>query len=134
MVDFGVLKTLKDLIAGNSQVQNYGYDDVVCTTSPTGKAFPMILLELEEVWTSMKLGNDTASTRLKLKASIVGKSAASREPITVADTLRSVMDGTILDLQEGKRGIVRLSNSVIDLPNANRPRMVQQFYEVLIRG
>ncbi len=134
MVDFGVLKSLKDLIVSNSQVKHYGYDAVVHTTYPAGQVLPLILLELEEVWTSMKLGADSANTRLKLKASIVGKSSASREPITVADTLRGVIDGMVLELDEGKRGVVKLSNSVIDLPNSNRPRMVQQFYEVLIRG
>ncbi len=134
MIDFGVLKTLKDLISTNSLVQDYGYDAVVHTASSSTETLPVIVLELEEVWTSMRLGPDTASARLKLKASIVGKSSSSREPITVADTLKSVIDGTTIDLQEGKMGVVKLANSVIDLPNSNRPRMVQQFYEVLIRG
>jgi hypothetical protein len=134
MIDFGVLKTLKDLISTNNLVQGYGYDAVVHTASSSRETLPVIVLELEEVWTSMRLGADTASARLKLKASIVGKSSSSREPITVADTLKSVIDGATIDLQEGKMGVVKLANSVIDLPNSNRPRMVQQFYEVLIRG
>ena len=134
MADFGVLNAMRQLLADDEGVQEKGYADHIHLAVPPQVKFPMIVLELEEVWTSMKLGSETANTRLKLRASIMSKTPTGRESLRIAEQIREMMDGKILPLLEGKKGIVRLSSSVIDIPNMDRPRTVQQYYEVLIRG
>ncbi len=134
MADFGVLNAMRQLLADDEGAQEKGYAGHIHLAVPPKAKFPMIVLELEEVWTSMKLGSETANTRLKLKASIMSKTQTGKESLKIADKMREMMDGKIISLLEGKRGIIRLSSSVIDMPNMDRPRTVQQYYEVLIRG
>ena len=134
MADFGVLRAMRALLADNASVKENGFSDHIHLAVPPAAQFPMILLELEEIWTSMKLGADTANTRLKLKASIVGQNPIGRESISMADKIRQLMDGKTLSLLDGKQGIIKLENSIIDLPSAKKPRVVEQYYEVLIRG
>ncbi len=134
MADFGVLRAMRALLADNASVKENGFSDHIHLAIPPAAQFPMILLELEEIWTSMKLGADTANTRLKLKASIVGQNPTGRESISMADKIRQLMDGKTLSLLDGKQGIIKLENSIIDLPSAKKPRVVEQYYEVLIRG
>ena len=134
MADFGVLKAMRALLADNKSVQENGFSDHIHLAVPPAAQFPMILLELEEVWTSMKLGADTANTRLKLKASIVSQTPTGTQSISMSDKIRQAMDGKTLLLSDGKQGVVKLANSIIDLPSVKRPRTVEQYYEVLIRG
>ncbi|MBY0281714.1 MAG: hypothetical protein K2W94_06100 [Alphaproteobacteria bacterium] len=134
MADFGVLKAMRALLADNASVQENGFSEHIHLAIPPAAQFPMILLELEEVWTSMKLGSDTANTRLKLKASIVSQNPTGKESLSIADKIKQVMDGKTLSLLDGKQGIFKLANSIIDLPCAKKPRKVEQYYEVLIRG
>jgi hypothetical protein len=134
MADCGVLKAMRALLADNASVQENGFSNHIHLAVPPSAQFPMILLELEEVWTSMKLGADTANTRLKLKASIVSQNPTGKESLSMADKIRQAMDGKTLSLLDGKHGIVKLANSIIDLPNVKKPRKVEQYYEVLIRG
>ena len=134
MADFGVLKAMRALLAENKSVQENGFSDHIHLAVPPAAQFPMILLELEEVWTSMKLGADTANTCLKLKASIVSQAPTGTQSISMSDKIRQAMDGKTLLLSDGKQGVVKLANSIIDLPSVKRPRTVEQYYEVLIRG
>lgn len=134
MADFGVLNAMRQLLADDENVQEKGFAEHIHLAVPPAAKFPMIILELEEVWTSMRLGAETANTRLKLKASIMSKTPTGRESLHIAEQIREMVDGKTLSLIEGKRGVIRLSSCVIDMPNMDRPRTVQQYYEVLIRG
>ena len=134
MADFGVLRAMRALLADNESLRKNGFSDHIHLAVPPSAEFPMILLELEEIWTSMKLGAETANTRLKLKASIVSKTPTGKESLSMADKIRELIDGKTLPLSDGKQGTVKLANSIVDLPSAKRPRTVEQYYEVLIRG
>lgn len=134
MADYGVLSAIRKLISTDDQIIQHGMDEKVHLAIPPKSDFPLILLELEEIWTSLKLGMDSGHARLKLKASILSNHPTGRESISLADNIRHAMDGKTLDVEQNMRATIRLSNSVIDLPVKNGPRMVQQFYEVLVRN
>lgn len=134
MADFGVLRAMRSLLANNQGVQENGLADHIHLAVPPAATFPMILIELEEIWTSMKLVAETANTRLKLKASIMSKTPTGSDSVSMADKIRQAMDGKTLPLSDGKQGIIKLANSIIDHPTVNKRRMVEQYYEVLIRG
>jgi hypothetical protein len=134
MADYGVLSAIRKLIANDDQIVEHGLDEKIHLAIPPKSDFPLVLLELEEIWTSLKLGMDSGHARLKLKASILSEHTTGRESITLADSIRHIMDGKTLSVEQNMRATIRLSNSVIDLPVKNGPRMVQQFYEVLVRN
>ncbi|CAO5676708.1 MAG: hypothetical protein HEEMFOPI_01014 [Holosporales bacterium] len=134
MADYGVLSAIRKLIASDEGIIESGLDEKVHLAIPPKSELPLVLLELEEIWTSLKLGMDSGHARLKLKASILSNQPTGRESITVADNIRQVMDGQTLEVDQNMRATIRLANSVIDLPLKTGPRMVQQFYEVLVRS
>ncbi|MCX7338882.1 MAG: hypothetical protein NTX76_06365 [Alphaproteobacteria bacterium] len=129
MADYGVLVAMRQALSGTK-----GAGKSIHFAIPSGASFPMIVLELEEIWTAMRLGGNAAHARLKIKASIVGKHTSGRESLGVAEEVRLAIDGKSLAVEDGMVAVVKLSGSVIDFPQTNSPRSVQQFYDVLIRG
>ena len=134
MADFGVLNAVRHLLVSEESVKTAGVSENIHLAVPPAVNLPLILLELEEVWTSMFLSQSSANTRLKLKASIFSKAPSGRESLDLSARVRQVMDGKVLSLDNGKKGVMRLAGNVIDIPAANKPRNVQQYYDVLIRG
>lgn len=134
MADYGVLSAVRELIASDDGVIKFGLGEKVLLAIPPKSEPPLILLELEEIWTSLKLGMDCGHARLKLKASIMSKNPTNRESINAADNIRQAVDGKTINVNENMRATIRLSNSVIDIPVKNGPKTVQQYYEVLVRG
>jgi hypothetical protein len=93
-----------------------------------------VLLELEEIWTSKSLSLQSASARLKLKASIFCQTFTGSKSTQIANSIHQFIDGKVLDLKNGKEGVIRMAESIVGKAVANKPRDVQQYYEVLIRG
>jgi len=134
MVDFGVLTAFKTTLMRDAQLQLAGIDQKIHTFLPHGAAYPCVLIELEEIWTSVRLGAGTGYAKLKLKASTFSQTASSRESLAISEKIRRAMDGQTMDVMDGKRATVRLSGSVIDMPSSLKPLLVQQYFEILIRG
>ena len=134
MVDFGVLTAFRTTLMSNAHLQQAGIDQQIHMNLPHGAVYPCVLLELEEIWTSVRLGAETGYAKLKLKASTFSQTVSSRESLTISEQIRCAIDGQTIDVIDGKRATVRLSGSVIDMPSATKPLMVQQYFEVLIRG
>lgn len=131
MADFGVLEKFRKIISECSLVKKKGFSNHIYTFFPVAQILPMIVLELEEVWTGM---NAMDYCRLKLKASIVSKNAASKESLQIAETIKEALDGRVLELENGRKGITKLESSIVDLPTVNKPRKVQQYYHILLRA
>ncbi len=133
MIDFGVLAAFRQLLIGDTQLQEAGVDQQIHISIPKEADYPCVLVELEEIWTSVRLGAETGFVKLKLKASTYSQKLSSRESLGIADKIRSAVDGQTLDVEGGKQGIVRLSNSIIDMPSQTKPLSVQQYFDVLVR-
>lgn len=134
MIDFGVLAAFKQHLVGDSQLQEVGVNQQIHISLPKEHNYPCVLIELEEIWTSVRLGAETGFVKLKLKASTYSQKLSSRESLGIADKIRSAVDGQVLDVEGGRQGIVRLSNSIIDMPSVTKPLSVQQYFDVLVRG
>jgi hypothetical protein len=134
MIDFGVLVAFRDTLMSSKHIQQAGVEEKIHTSIPSGATYPCVLLELEEIWTSVRLGAETGYAKLKLKASTFSETASSRESLTISERIRIAIDGQTISVFEGKRATVRLSGSVIDMPSATKPLMVQQYFDVLVRG
>jgi hypothetical protein len=134
MADYGVLSTMRSMIADDESIKEKGLGEKIHLAIPPKTDLPLVLLELEEIWTSMRMGADTGHARLKLKASIMNDSVNAREALTVAERIRMVIDGKTICVKEGMKATIKLASSIIDLPNKVGPNNIQQFYEVLVRG
>ena len=132
--DFGVLSAVRQLLGADENFRQAGVSENIHLAVPPAVNFPLIVLELEEIWTSMFLSTNSANTRLKLKASIFSKAPNGRESLDLSAGVRRVMDGKVLELKNGKKGMMRLAENIVDMPAANKPRNVNQYYDVLIRG
>lgn len=134
MIDFGVLTAFRKALMSNTNLQQAGVDQNIHTNLPMSAAYPCVLIELEEIWTSVRLGAETGYAKLKLKASTFSETISSRESLAISEQIRFAVDGQTIDVIDGKRATVRLSGSVIDMPSTTKPLMVQQYFEVLVRG
>jgi hypothetical protein len=134
MADYGVLSAMRSLIAEDGDIKSKGLSDKIHLAVPPKSDLPLVLLELEEIWTSLRLGSETGHARLKLKASIMNNSVNNREVLSAAESIRQIIDGRTIVLKEGMKATIKLANSIIDLPTNVGPNNVQQYYEVLVRG
>lgn len=134
MADFGILSAVRQLLINEGQIKEDGIEENVHFSVPSCAQLPLVLLELEEIWTTMPLGQQAANTRVKLKASIFGKASNNRESMNLATNVRQTIEGKILDLKNGKKGVVKLSRNIVDMPQTHKSKSVQQYYEILVRG
>ncbi len=134
MIDLGVLKAFHQALVQDEAIQKKGLDQLIHTYMPAETQYPYVLLELEEIWTSMRFEAKAGYVKLKIKALILSQALTTREPLGIADRIKFIVDGRTLDTCNGKKGIVRLSSSVIGLPTPNRPLTVQQTFDVLVSG
>jgi hypothetical protein len=135
MADYGVLMAICKVLGNNKEIIAKGVGENIYLHHPKIGDFPMIILEIEEIWTSIYFGNNTPCARLKLKASTFSENVSGKESIVIAEEIRKSVDGKMIKLHNGKQVILKLENSVIDLPlNGNKHRGVQQYYQAIIRG
>ena len=136
MADFGVLSAIRDMLKMQMSTDEHGMADHIHISYPAKTStYPMIILELEEVWTSLAMGQHSPSARLKLKAKTLSNKLSGKESITIAEKLRGSIDGKTINLEDGKIVTLRLENSIVDIPtNLNKTRNVQQYFEAIVRG
>lgn len=130
MSDYGVLSKVRSILKNSISMKERGLSESIFVAPPPEPPESMITLEIEEIWNSMKMGDNTPRVRVKFKASTIGATPTGTDAMLVADSIRSLIDGRTIDLDDGQ-ATLRLANSVIDLPRARRS--VHQYYEALIR-
>jgi len=134
MADFGVLNAVRQLLKGCDNVQSFGAADNIHHAVPPSFELPMILIEIEEIWTAMKgVPGSSAAAKLRLKTSIMSKPPSGMDSVRLSSVVSNLMDGKTLRLVDGKVGVVKMFENIIEIPAANKPRSVKQYYEVLVR-
>lgn len=136
MADFGVLSAIRDMLKMQLSTDDHQIGEHIHINYPAKTAtFPMVVLELEEVWTSLALGKHSPRARLKLQAKTLSNKLSGKESITIAERLRGSIDGKTIQLDDGKIVTLRLENSIVDIPTMlNKTRNVQQVFEAIVRG
>jgi len=136
MADFGVLSAIRDMLKMQFSTDEQKMGDHIHINYPAKTStFPMVVLELEEVWTSLALGKHSPRARLKLKARTLSNKLSGKESITISEKLRGSIDGKTIQLEDGKIVTLRLENSIVDIPTTlNKTRNVQQVFEAIVRG
>lgn len=136
MVDFGVLSTIRDMLKTQNSIMAEGISDQIHISYPTNSStFPMVILELEEVWTSLALGKNSPRAKLKVKAQTLSDKPSGKESITIAEKVRGLIDGKTFRLENGSLVTMRLQNCIVDIPTSlNKTRNVKQYFEAIVRG
>ena len=136
MADFGVLSAIRDLLKTEGDIVSEGISNQIHISYPTKTSiFPMIILELEEVWTSMALGKNSPKARIKLKAQTLSDKPSGKESITIAEKVRCLIDGKTIRMDNGQLVTLRMENCIVDIPTAiNKTRNVKQYFEAIVRG
>ncbi len=137
MADFGVLSAVHRLLnqENSIKIDNERKTEVHISKPLPKSTLPYIVLELEEIWTSLAVGQTMPWAKLKLLASVQSEQDTGKESMNIAEGLRQRIDGQTLPLEDGKTVTFRLQNSVVDLPtHLNKTRSVRQFFEAIIRG
>jgi hypothetical protein len=132
MGDYGILKKIRESLKVNPQIIALGLDNGIYFAPPE-RGKNMILLELEEIWTSVKLGDYSPYVKIKFKASTIMEYLKGHEALGISDAIQHALDGKCFSIEEEMKATLRLAGSVIELPQANQPRCVHQYYEALIR-
>lgn len=136
MIDFGILGAIRELLIRHRAVSEEDGKDNIYINKPNKKAdMPMVVLELEEIWTSLALGKNSPRAKLKLKAQTSSHKIAGKESLSISERVRELIDGKTIDLIDGKSVTLRLENSIIDIPtDFNETRNVKQYFEAIVRG
>ena len=142
MSDYGILSAIATKLKQNTYLGKDGSKAQVHLGCPTTNYFPMILLELEEIWTSPLWIQKEPKAKIRLKASVFSQNTGGgspttveilRQPLVIADCVRHCLEQSRFTLDDGCYGVVRLCNSVIDVFGPNKPRGIYHMYEALVR-
>ncbi|MCX7343644.1 MAG: hypothetical protein NT128_05835 [Proteobacteria bacterium] len=136
MADFGVLSAIRELLKTERDIVSEGVSEQIHISYPSKTSiFPMIILELEEVWTSMTMNKNSPKARLKLKAQTLSDKPSGKESITIAEKLRGLIDGKTIRTENGSLVTLRMENCIVDIPTSiNKTRNVKQYFEAIVRG
>lgn len=136
MADFGVLSAIRELLKTERDIVSEGVSEQIHISYPSKTSmFPMIILELEEVWTSMTMSRNSPKARLKLKAQTLSDKPSGKESITIAEKVRGLIDGKTIRTENGCLVTLRMENCVVDIPTSiNKTRNVKQYFEAVVRG
>lgn len=129
MPDLGVLKILKKLLMENATIRNLSMDDRIHISPPDSCDGALISLELEEIWSSAL----EPLMRVRVKTSVHGDQGSFGK-MHLGQALKETWNGRVLDLENGRKGMVKLAGVVMNFPSDKMPnRSLDQYYEVLVR-
>jgi hypothetical protein len=129
MTDTAVLGMIRNYLA-----QHVG-DDVIIFGAPDhtmGQA--KCFLELEEIWTHLKLGPDAVQARVKFKTTFTHHSGTLKEGSLLAERVKQLLEGQTFKLNDGRTAILRSLEGLSSYHHDQQEKTISQYYESLIRG
>lgn len=129
MSDFAVLGTIRSYLA-----THLGDEIVAFGGGENLEGDLCCLLELEEVWTHMKVGADAIQSCVKFKTVCVNRQIAHRQGIELNEKVLKLLDGQIFKMDDGRTAIIRSLDGGSQIHHGKDEKTVSQLYESLIRG
>lgn len=127
MVDYGIMSAVKTALQKNEQLKH------VYLAIPPNAEEPLVLLELEEIWTSLKLGITTVHAKVNFKVKIMSRQHGKREALALAGLVKETLDGQFLVVTKGCTAVFKLTSSVLHRPNDGRLGFMEQYFEAIVR-
>jgi hypothetical protein len=140
MSDFQVLKAVRGYLLNEEVAAR------VHLTLPPKAIYPLVLVELEEIWSPYPLKGSqkrkAIQARVKFKASIFSHSPAMEEAALLSHKVREALEGASLWLPEAYSGnrsaTIRFLSCVTELSEKSsggqRTNIIHHFYDAIIRG
>lgn len=138
MSDFQVLTAVRDHLLKAKIVPR------VHLALPPQATYPLILAELEEVWSPYSCAENKKRTgihaRVKFKISVYSQNPGMEEAALLSNKVRKVLEGTTLRLPKGMGGNqlanIRFLACVAETSGKSeaRFRVMHHFYDSIIRG
>lgn len=145
MSDFHVLTTVR------GHLLNEGVSPRVHMALPPKAIYPLVLIELEEIWSSYPWGEGNKGmdieSRVKFKVSAYSQNHGMEEAACLSEKMRKALEGVTLflpakglpgALSKGKTSTIRFLAEVTEVPGkplTGYPfRVIHQFYDCIVRG
>jgi len=141
MGDFQVLTAVR------GHLMNKDVSPRVHLALPPKAMYPLILVELEEMWSHLSLKPDVKrkviQARIKFKVSVYSQSPGMEEAAQLSSKVRKVLEGETLwmsGIMEGGKTITLrflacvTENSVNVHKGGQQNRIIHHFYDSIIRG
>lgn len=145
------MSDLHVLTAVRTHLLNEGVSPRVHIALPPKAIYPLILIELEEIWSPYPLAEGKTGTdiesRVKFKVSAYSQSPGMEEVAYLSEKMRKVLEGVTLFLPskgvpgtifKGKTSTIRFLAGVTNVPekllSGQQFRVIHQFYDCIVRG
>jgi len=132
MVDYGLLTTIKEVLENDDTIAKMGLSKSVYFTLPVKTKFPLILLDVDEIWEDHTASLNEAQARINFRITIMSHMSTIKESLTIAGCIEQAINGTSMRLSNSHLANLRKTGDVIDLPLIQNPRSVQQFYQAVV--
>ena len=132
MVDYGLLVTVKEVLANDENIQKAGLANSIYFELPVRTKFPLILLDIDEIWEDHHANPHEAQARINFRVTVMSQMTTIRESLDVASCVEQAMNGTSVRLSNTFLANLRKTGNVIDFPVIQNPRSVQQFYQAVV--
>lgn len=128
MSDFSLLAAVKSHLQSNIEEQNF------YITPHSDMTYPCCLLELDEVEQGLELGVNTPQSKVKFRTVCLDADVGVKTSFECSQKVNRCLDGKILDLPDGRKAIIKLMGSVVDISKKGDRKTVSHHYETLLRG
>ena len=131
-VDYGLLTTIKEVLTSDDMIRKVGLEKSIFFALPVKTKFPLVLLDIDEIWEDNYANINEAQARINFRITIMSHMATIRESLELASHVENAINGVSMRLSHTHLANLRKTGNVIDLPVIQNPRSVQQFYQAVI--
>lgn len=128
MSDFSLLAAVKSHLQSSIEEQNF------YITPHSDMTYPCCLLELDEVERGLSLGTNAAQSKVKFRTVCLDGDIGVKTSFECSQKINHCLDGKTLDLPDGRKAIIKLMGSVVDISKKGDRKTVSHHYETLLRG
>lgn len=132
MADYGLLTTVKEVLSSDETISRIGLSQSIYFALPIKTKFPLLLLDIDEIWEDNYAGVNEAQARINFRVTVMSHMATIRESLELASYVEQAINGVSMRLSHTHLANLRKTGNVIDLPVIQNPRSVQQFYQAVV--
>jgi hypothetical protein len=131
-VDYGLLVTVKEILSQDENLQSAGIAKSIYFEMPVRTKFPLILLDIDEIWEDNTALSHEAQARINFRVIVMSQMVTIKESLAISSCIEQAMNGISLRLSDTHLANLRKTGNVIDMPLIQNPRSVQQFYQAVV--
>ena len=139
MSDFHVLSAIRGYLSRHAIAQN------VHLTIPPKAAYPLVLIELEELWSPFPFNENAQrnkiEARIKFKVSVYSRLPGVEEAATISHNIRKILEGATImihvdkgsDMLSTLRFLACVVENAVNSNFGDNTRIIHQFYDCILR-